>query len=201
MDRNDRQIDLRVHRNRNRRWSEVWSYFRDFFRTHHLSLFIVDPDQFTRQMSLILTHSVVGDDLFKDLLIPCGPKFDLVTEIRKAATKVRTSFFLFHLSNSDSITRVETHFCESPMHLVMLAIHGSQIFDVQVCVTSHHLIFSPMYQYRPQDFTREKASIASQLQNNKPSNRTPHLNLQSTRPIQTAIPHSPSPLTHPPTHP
>ena len=132
-----------------------------FFRTHCLSLFVVDPDNFTRQMSLILTNRVVGDDLFKDLLFPLGPKFDLVTEIRKAATSVQTSFFLFHLSDTDSITRVETHFCASPMHLAMLAIHGSQIFDVQVCVTYHH-IFSPIYQYRPQDFTRDRASIASQ---------------------------------------
>ena len=105
-----------------------------FFPTHNLSLYVIDRDQFSRQMSLVLTNSVVGENLFQEIKFPFGPKLDLVTVVREAASSVRTSFILFHLSEADAITKIETNFVENPLHLALLAIHGDEMFDVQVRV-------------------------------------------------------------------
>lgn len=108
-----------------------------FFPTHNLSLYVIDRDHFSRQMSLVLTNGIVGENLFQEIKFPL---LDLVTAVRDAASSVRTSFILFHLSETDAITKIETNFVENPLHLALLAIHGDEMFDIQVWV-----FFSPYF--------------------------------------------------------
>jgi hypothetical protein len=88
-------------------------------------------------MSLVLTNGIVGENLFQEIKFPL---LDLVTAVRDAASSVRTSFILFHLSETDAFTKIETNFVENPLHLALLAIHGDEMFDIQVRV-----FFSPYF--------------------------------------------------------
>ena len=165
----------------------------NFFKAHCCSLFRVDPNNFGRNLSLVLTGHIIDDNIFQDEIF--GPNFDLIAAIRKASSSILTSFTLFHVYQNDVITRVENHFVEEPLNFVLLAIHGREVFDVQVLFI-HHLFFLPNYQFRPQHFPHKSrpASQFTTAQNSSHPNpaQTPELNNNNA-----GRPASPNPATAP----
>ena len=115
-----------------------------FFKTHHCSLFPVDRKDFGRSLSLVLTGRIIDDNLFEGQSFQFGPNFDLISIMREVSSSIQTSFTLFHISDNDIVTRVENHFVAEPLNFVLLAMHGSELYDVQVLFYHNPIFFTEL---------------------------------------------------------
>jgi hypothetical protein len=123
-----------------------------FFKTHHCSLFPVDPKDFGRSLSLVLTGRIIDDNLFEGASFQFGPNFDLISIMREVSSSIQTSFTLFHISDNDIVTRVENHFVAEPLNFVLLAMHGSELYDVQVLFYHNPIFFHRIISTAPKIF-------------------------------------------------